>query len=404
MNDGGRIYVEECYNERTSERLTWPPQGAVSQTAVAYFDSDGNPTHPLHDVPLQLAAADAIGDVRGLPEEPSIPRDHARVSGSIVLHTPSTIADITGPVQRSVTGLVTGLAPESHTTPTAAIDDAGTPRLTASIVLRAVEVRGPTHAQLSEALGDPGLLRIDSDDLTVRCRVQYRIFDSGNIQTTIIYADPVVNHPNFDTVRRMIDAALQDRFPDKTIEIGEAYDYGDRTDFVDRELPPRDMPGAEQMYRTREPGNGPVRNTSESPSGGGVGTGSSEEAPARGDHEIDHTQSHPDAAVDAVDTPSQSDLADEALARRVPPVEATELVHPIGDEQLAVERAQANAAWWKGLNEGQRRALIETYPVQIGNAEGFRPFAVSPTRSLEDSMRYGDQLQAQLDRGSLGLG
>ena len=374
VNDGGRIYVEECYNERTSERLTWPPQGAVSQTAVAYFDSDGNPTHPLHDVPLQLAAADAIGDVRGLPEEPSIPRDHARVSGSIVLHTPSTIADITGPVQRSVTGLVTGLAPESHTTPTAAIDDAGTPRLTASIVLRAVEVRGPTHAQLSEALGDPGLLRIDSDDLTVRCRVQYRIFDSGNIQTTIIYADPVVNHPNFDTVRRMIDAALQDRFPDKTIEIGEAYDYGDRTDFVDRELPPRDMPGAEQMHRTREPGNGPVRNTSESPSGGGVGTGSSEEAPARGDHEIDHTQSHPDAAVDAVDTPSQSDLADEALARRVPPVEATELVHPIGDEQLAVERAQANAAWWKGLNEGQRRALIETYPVQIGNAEGIRPF------------------------------
>jgi hypothetical protein len=38
----------------------------------------------------------------------------------------------------------------------------------------------------------------------------------------------------------MIDAALQDRFPDKVIEVGEMYDFGDRTDFIDRELPPRD--------------------------------------------------------------------------------------------------------------------------------------------------------------------
>jgi len=74
VNDGGRIYVEECYNERTSERLDWPPQGAVSQTAVGYFDSDGNPVRPLHDVPLQLEAADAIGDVRGLPEESDFQR------------------------------------------------------------------------------------------------------------------------------------------------------------------------------------------------------------------------------------------------------------------------------------------------------------------------------------------
>ncbi len=81
VNDGGRIYVEECYNERTSERLGWPPQGAVSQTAVGYFDSDGNPTHPLHDVPLQLEAADAIGDVKGLPEDPDFLR-HVVVSAS----------------------------------------------------------------------------------------------------------------------------------------------------------------------------------------------------------------------------------------------------------------------------------------------------------------------------------
>ncbi len=162
------------------------------------------------------------------------------MSGSIVVNTPSTVAGISGPVRRSVTGLVIGLEQESRTTPTT------------SIVLHAVEVRGPTHVQLSEALGDPGLLRIDSGDLTVRCRVQYRIFDAGNIQATIIYADPALNHPNFDTVRRMIDAALQDRFPGKTIEIGEAHDYGDRTDFVDRELPPRD---AQEEYRGQDPAN-----------------------------------------------------------------------------------------------------------------------------------------------------
>jgi GNAT superfamily N-acetyltransferase len=47
----------------------------------------------------------------------------------------------------------------------------------------------------------------------------------------------------------MIDAALQDRFPSKPIEIGEAYDYGDRTDFVDRELPSRDR----EEYRAQDP-------------------------------------------------------------------------------------------------------------------------------------------------------
>ena len=118
-----------------------------------------------------------------------------------------------------------------------------------------MEVRGPTHIELSKALGDPGLLRIDSNDLTVQCRVQYRIFDSGHIQATIIYADPVLNHPNFDTVRRMIDAALQQRFPDTPIEIAEMYDYGDHTDMVDRELPPRDdsdFQARQESYRAED--------------------------------------------------------------------------------------------------------------------------------------------------------
>jgi hypothetical protein len=99
--------------------------------------------------------------------------------------------------------------------------------------------------------------------------------------------------------------------------------------------------------------------------------------------------------------PSQSQLADEALAQRVPLVEAAQLVHPIGDAQLGVERAQANASWWQGLNEDQRQALVETYPAQIGNAEGIPPFDCheANTRSLQDYLRYRDQLQSRLDSG-----
>jgi len=101
------------------------------------------------------------------------------------------------------------------------------------------------------------------------------------------------------------------------------------------------------------------------------------------------------------DAPSPSQVADEALVQRIPPVSATELVHPIGDAQSAVERAQANAAWWKGLSADQRRALIETYPVEIGNAEGIPPLDrhKANTRSLQDWLAYRDQLQARLDSG-----
>ncbi|WP_176561205.1 alpha/beta hydrolase [Mycobacterium neglectum] len=72
VNDGGRIYLEERRNGRTV-RSDWPPywgDGAVSRIAVGYLDSDGNAVRPLHDVPLRLAAADAIGDVQGVPDDP----------------------------------------------------------------------------------------------------------------------------------------------------------------------------------------------------------------------------------------------------------------------------------------------------------------------------------------------
>ncbi|WP_066902293.1 toxin glutamine deamidase domain-containing protein [Mycolicibacterium houstonense] len=98
---------------------------------------------------------------------------------------------------------------------------------------------------------------------------------------------------------------------------------------------------------------------------------------------------------------SPAQLADAALAQRSPAVEAAELVRPAGDAQLAVERAQANAAWWQGLRGDQRQALIETYPAQIGNAEGIPPMTAheANSRAMQDWLAKGRELQAKLESG-----
>ncbi len=97
--------------------------------------------------------------------------------------------------------------------------------------------------------------------------------------------------------------------------------------------------------------------------------------------------------------PTAAQLADEALAQRVPHMEIAELVGSAGHPGAAVETAKANATWWKGLTADQRQALIETHPVQIGNAEGIPPLArhEANTRVLHDWLSYRDGLQAKLD-------
>ncbi|MED5814292.1 alpha/beta hydrolase [Mycolicibacterium sp. 050232] len=70
VNDGGEVYL---LDPETGERSGWPPHwGAdgVDRIAVGYLDSDGNATIPLDDVPFRLNAADAVGDVRGMPGDP----------------------------------------------------------------------------------------------------------------------------------------------------------------------------------------------------------------------------------------------------------------------------------------------------------------------------------------------
>jgi hypothetical protein len=77
------------------------------------------------------------------------------------------------------------------------------------------------------------------------------------------------------------------------------------------------------------------------------------------------------------------------------------VVHPLGDAQMAVQRARANAALWKSLSEDQWRTLIETHPDKIGNADGIPMWAChqANTRLLGDWLRYRGQLQSRLGSG-----
>lgn len=91
-------------------------------------------------------------------------------------------------------------------------------------------------------------------------------------------------------------------------------------------------------------------------------------------------------------------VATDALAlRRVSAAE--DLRNPLGGVQVAIERARANAAWWAGLTAAQRCAEIETYPLQIGNAEGIwaRDRDAANRLVLQDLRDRADQIQSKLD-------
>ncbi|MCV7068572.1 hypothetical protein H7H51_27805 [Mycolicibacterium farcinogenes] len=95
-------------------------------------------------------------------------------------------------------------------------------------------------------------------------------------------------------------------------------------------------------------------------------------------------------------------LADESLGQRNPPLSVDDLAHPLGRESQAVARARNNAAWWSGLSPDQQQALLQTYPHQIGNAEGI-PAAVRDTANREMLRRYAERaavVQAKLDEGT----
>ncbi|MGA5534144.1 alpha/beta hydrolase [Mycolicibacterium nivoides] len=91
-------------------------------------------------------------------------------------------------------------------------------------------------------------------------------------------------------------------------------------------------------------------------------------------------------------------VADAALAQRVPPAGAADLVNPLGRAGDAVARARGNTVWWSGLTDAQRQALIESYPSRIGNAEGIPPAARDAANRLAIK-RFRDHVQSMIDRG-----
>ncbi|MEN4400357.1 hypothetical protein A5731_22375 [Mycolicibacterium conceptionense] len=93
--------------------------------------------------------------------------------------------------------------------------------------------------------------------------------------------------------------------------------------------------------------------------------------------------------------------ADDALARRIPPVRPDELRNPLGPAEEASVRAANNARWWSGLNPEQRSDLIAAYPQHIGNAEGID--AADRNRAnrkvLEQLRDEADAARSKVDRG-----
>lgn len=91
-------------------------------------------------------------------------------------------------------------------------------------------------------------------------------------------------------------------------------------------------------------------------------------------------------------------VADDALSRRIPPVEADGLRAPHGSRDQAIARAHDNSDWWHQLSGEEQRALIDTYPREIGNAEGVPPAARHEANS-QTLANDRDALRTRQDNG-----
>lgn len=101
--------------------------------------------------------------------------------------------------------------------------------------------------------------------------------------------------------------------------------------------------------------------------------------------------SHPD--------PQQAErIANEALWKRIPPVHPSEIRHHLADKAFGEQRARDNAAWWRELSGDEQRALIDSYPKEIGNADGIPPWARTEANDHRLSQLH-DELQSRKDAG-----
>ncbi len=101
--------------------------------------------------------------------------------------------------------------------------------------------------------------------------------------------------------------------------------------------------------------------------------------------------SHPDAE-------HAREIANDALWRRDPPVSPDEIRRQLGNDPFGERRSADNARWWERLGGEEQRALIDTYPREIGNAEGI-PLWARTEASTHELTRLHDELQARKDAG-----
>ncbi|OBJ52929.1 hypothetical protein A9W95_19315 [Mycobacterium sp. 1423905.2] len=75
-----------------------------------------------------------------------------------------------------------------------------------------------------------------------------------------------------------------------------------------------------------------------------------------------------------------------------------ELRHHLADSTFGEQRARDNAAWWRELSADQQRALIDSYPSEIGNAEGL-PASARTEANAQEITRLHDELQSRHEAG-----
>lgn len=144
------------------------------------------------------------------------------VSGTVI---PRRVEGISGPHKDSITGLITGVDPESSSN---------------HLVLQAVEARGPSHLVLRGATRSPFTVRVDADGVTVEAHITYRDHDDGRAEAWIAHQDPDVDNPAFPAVCAMIEAALLGRFPGRPIALTE--NFAGKAPHTERTLVPAEPP------------------------------------------------------------------------------------------------------------------------------------------------------------------
>lgn len=91
-------------------------------------------------------------------------------------------------------------------------------------------------------------------------------------------------------------------------------------------------------------------------------------------------------------------IADEALSRRIPPVDPEGIRTPLGNGERAPGHTRDNADWWNSLRADEQRALIESYPEHVGNAEGI-PLEARHEANSNSLNNARDELHNKLESG-----